>query len=286
MQHMHKTVNHDFNFGALKMTQDQTIHTFSPASAETFTPSSLPEKAATATLPEQRLPFTIRVVNDEQALQKAVDIRHAAYSRHLPELAPNLLRFEPADLAQDTIVLLAESKLDGSSLGTIRIQTNRLQALGLEQSVTLPDWLQGRRLAEATRLGIIDSKIGKVVKALLFKAYFQYCVENGIDWMVITARTPLDRQYAALLFQDVFPGQGFMPMRHVGNLPHRVMAFEIATAKARWTAAKHPLLSLMCDIRHPDLILEQPPDTPAENQSGFKRLNNQVQQQELDKPVD
>lgn len=274
------------------MKQDQTINQSSPASTvdsasgENVTPSSVPATVATTTLPEQRLPFTIRIVNDEQALQKAVGIRHAAYSRHLPELAENLLRFEPADLAQDTIVLLAESKLDGSSLGTMRIQTNHLQTLGLEQSVTLPDWLQGRRLAEATRLGVTGSKIGKVVKALLFKAYFQYCVENEIDWMVITARTPLDRQYEALLFQDVFPGQGFMPMRHVGNLPHRVMAFEIATAKARWTAARHPLLSLMCDVHHPDLILEPPPDTPAASQSGFKRHNMQVQQQEQSKPID
>ncbi|SFA69376.1 hypothetical protein SAMN04515620_10193 [Collimonas sp. OK607] len=245
------------------MKQDQTANTSSYHSEDSFIPSSFPGGVTTAALPEERLPFTIKIVSDKQALQKAVGIRHAAYSRHLPELAQNLRRFEQADLAPDVIVLLAESKLDGSSLGTMRIQTNRFNALGLEQSVTLPDWLQCRRLAEATRLGIIDGKIGKVVKALLFKAYFQYCVENGVDWMVITARSPLDRQYKALLFQDVFPGQGFMPMQHVGNLPHRVMAFEIATAKARWAAAKHPLLSLMCDIRHPDLILEHPPTHPT-----------------------
>ena len=248
------------------MKQGQTTDTFNPTLGEAFTLSSLPGKAAAATLPEQRLPFTIRIVSDEQDLQKAVDIRHAAYSRHLPELAPNLLRFEQADLAQDTIVLLAESKLDGSSLGTIRIQTNRQQALALEHSVTLPDWLRGRRLAEATRLGVASSQIGKVVKILLFKAYFKYCVDNGIDWMVITARSPLDRQYDALLFQDVFPGRQFIPMQHVGNVPHRVMAFEVATARERWAASAHPLFALMFEMDHSDLILDQPPDMPA-NQS-------------------
>jgi hypothetical protein len=283
MQRMHKPVNHVFHSEHVKMKQDQTVITSKQVLADA-SPPSLPQKTAAATR-EQRLPFTVRIVNNEQALQKAVGIRHAAYSRHLPELAQNLVGFEQADLAQDTIVLLAESKLDSSSLGTMRIQTNRYRPLGLEQSVTLPEWLQGCRLAEATRLGISTGKVGKIVKALLFKAYFQYCVENSIDWMVITARSPLDRQYEALLFQDVFPGQGFIPMRHVGNLPHRVMAFEIATAKARWVAEGHPWLRLMCDIHHPDLMLQPPPDTVVENQSGSKSRYDPVERQELNEPA-
>lgn len=263
MQCAHKTVNHVFYFGAFNMKQDHSVTTSRHATSDAGTPLS---KTAAAPLREQRLPFTIRIVDDEQALQKAVGIRHAAYNRHLPELARKLLQFEPADLAQDTIILLAESKLDGSSLGTMRIQTNHDQPLVLEQSVALPVWLQGRRLAEATRLGVTPGQIGKMVKTLLFKAYFLYCVENGIDWMVITARSPLDRQYDALLFQDVFSGGQFIPMQHVGMLPHRVMAFEVATARARWSAAAHPLFSLMFEIHHADLMLEQPPNFPSGRQ--------------------
>ena len=250
------------------MKLDHEIHEIATADQvdeHSFINSPAPmRRAATKALPEQRLPFTIRIVNDEQALQKAVGIRYSAYNRHLPKLAENLIRFEEADLAQDTIILLAESKLDGSPLGTMRIQTNHYHPLGLEQSVTLPPWLQGRNLAEATRLGVSSGQAGKVVKTLLFKAYFQYCVENGIDWMVITARFPLDRQYDALLFRDVFSGREFIPMQHVGNLPHRVMAFEVATARERWAAASHPLFDLMFEMRHPDLMLEQPPNAIGE----------------------
>ncbi|SDY69411.1 hypothetical protein SAMN04515617_11982 [Collimonas sp. OK242] len=269
------------------MKQDQVANTSSHSShssEDSFIPSSFPRNVATATLPEERLPFTIKIVNDKQALQKAVGIRHAAYSRHLPELAQNLLRFEPADLAPDTIVLLAESKLDGSSLGTIRIQTNRFHALGLEQSVTLPDWLQGRSLAEATRLGVTSNQIGKIVKTMLFKAYFEYCVQNGIDWMVITARSPLDRQYDALLFQDVFLGRQFIPMQHVGNLPHRVMAFDVATARQRWAAAGHPLFGLMFEMHHPDLMMASPPSMLAEQ---FKPASHDrpAGKQQVRKPV-
>ncbi|WP_211472693.1 N-acyl amino acid synthase FeeM domain-containing protein [Collimonas humicola] len=253
------------------MKHDHTVITSGHVNDDDSTQPSASSKSAMAALREQRLPFTIRIVNDEQALQKAVRIRHAAYSRHLPELARNLSQFEPADLAQDTIILLAESKLDGSSLGTMRIQTNHDQPLVLEQSVTLPAWLRGQRLAEATRLGVTPGQVGKMVKTLLFKAYFLYCVENEIDWMVITARSPLDRQYDALLFQDVFAGGQFIPMQHVGMLPHRVMAFEVATARERWSAAVHPLFSLMFEMRHADLMLDQPPDFLAASQSGPSR---------------
>ena len=88
---------------------------------------------------------------------------------------------------------------------------------------------------------------------MLFKAYFEYCREAEIDWMVIGARSPLHRQYEALLFQDVFPHRGFVPLRHAGNIPHRILAFEMETAEARWTAARHPLYRLFCDVQHPDI---------------------------------
>ncbi|HEX8479841.1 MAG TPA: hypothetical protein VF663_15965, partial [Telluria sp.] len=55
------------------------------------------------------------------------------------------------------------------------------------------------------------------------------------------------------LFSDVFPGQGAIPLAHVGNLEHRVMAFEIETFEARWAAARHPLFKFFFDTRHPDI---------------------------------
>ena len=203
----------------------------------------------------ERLPFTVSVARSDEQLRKAVTIRHAAYARHVPALAELLKAPEPFDHDEDSVVLLAESKLDGSPLGTMRIQTNRRRALVMEQSVELPEWLQERRLAEATRLGVTLGRVGRVVKTMLFKAYFQYCQQTEIDWMVITGRAPLDRQYEALLFKDVFPGKGFIPMRHVGNIAHRVLAFDVETAEERWAAANHPLFDFVFRTQHPDLEL-------------------------------
>lgn len=207
----------------------------------------------------ERLPFTVRRVATTADLMKAVQIRHAAYARHVPEFAATLVHPEAADLDPDTVVLLAESKLDGSPLGSIRIQSNRTQPLKLEESVELPAWLRSRRLVEVTRLGIEEGRVGKLVKLALMKGCFQYCEENAFDYLVVTARTPIDRQYEQLLFSDVFPGQPFVPLSHVGNMPHRIMASEIATAEQRWEAVQHPLLKFFRHTRHADIDVSAKP---------------------------
>jgi len=201
----------------------------------------------------ERLPFTVRRVETEADLLKAVRIRHAAYARHVPDFARSLAQPEAADYDADTIVLLAESKLDGTAIGSTRIRTNLYRPLGVEESIVLPDWLQGKRLVEATRLGIDEGRVGRMVKIALIKACFMYCEDNAIDYSVATGRPPVDRQYDQLMFVDVFPELGLVPLRHVGNIPHRIMAFEIATFQQRWAAARHPMLNFFFHTHHPDI---------------------------------
>jgi hypothetical protein len=201
----------------------------------------------------ERLPFTIRRVHSDDDMRKAVQIRHSAYLRHIPEFAQTLVEPEDCDYEDGAVILLAESKLDGSPLGSCRIQGNLHQPLSVEDSVLLPAWLQGRRLAEVTRLGIGEGRIGRIVKVALIKACFEYCENQGIEWAVVTGRTPIDRQYEQLLFADVFEDKQPVPLSHVGNIPHRVMAFEIATGEQRWQAAGHPLLKFFRHTHHPDI---------------------------------
>lgn len=214
---------------------------------------------------EERLPFTVKLVRNEEDLRKAVQIRQSAYGRHMPGVADKLGQPEAVDTQDGVAVLLAESKVDGSPLGTARIQTNQFQSLALEQSVQLPDWLQGKSLAHVSRLGVVQGGMGRLVKLMLFKGLFKFWEQNGIDWAVVAARTPLDRMYEQLLFQDMFPGQGYVPLPHMDNVPHRVMAFEVATANERWTRSQHPLRNFMVYTRHPDLdvrVRPQPAQRP------------------------
>jgi len=210
---------------------------------------------------EERLAFSVRLVRNQEDLVKAVDIRHAAYARHMPEFAEKLREPEPMDSDPGVVVLLAESKLDGTPLGTLRIQSNAHMALKVEQSVTLPRWLRDRPLAEVSRLGIVGGTTGRLVKTVLLKAAFQFCEQDGIEWAIVAARSPLDRQYDQLLFEDLFPEQGFIPMRHGANIPHRVMGFEIDTGHQRWTETNHPLLNFFSYTRHPDIDIRPARET-------------------------
>lgn len=215
--------------------------------------ATIPTRADIDDVVEERLPFTVRLVRDDQDLGKAIAIRHAAYARHMPEVAETLKKPEALDRDVASAILLAESKLDGSPIGTIRIQSNLFQPIALERAIELPASLAGKTLAHVSRLGVAQGQAGRLVKTVLIKASFQYCEAQGIDWAIVAARTPLDRQYAALMFEDVFPGAGFTPLPHMNNVPHRVMAFEIASGRRRWTAAQHPLLGFFCNTYHPDI---------------------------------
>jgi hypothetical protein len=74
--------------------------------------------------------------------------------------------------------------------------------------------------------------------------------------MVIAGRAPIDRQYERLLFDDIYPDAGYIPLRHAGNLPHRVMSFEVGSAEERWAAAGHPLYDFIFRTVHPDIMLD------------------------------
>ncbi len=206
----------------------------------------------------ERLPFTVRVVRSEEDILKAVAVRHSAYARHVPVFAQGLREPEDDDLKPNVAIMLAESKLDGSPLGTVRVQINHDRPLNMESSVELPSWLRQSTIADARRLGVVGGGAGRMVKMILFKALFQYWANNGVDWAVVAARPPLNRTYEKLMFSDVLDGGTFIPHPREHNVPHQVLAFEIATAKERWTAANHPLLTFMSYTHHPDIDVGQP----------------------------
>ena len=80
---------------------------------------------------------------------------------------------------------------------------------------------------------------------------------------------PLDRLYQRWLFEDVFSNSDFVPLRHAGNIPHRIMSANLHTSQARWENAKHPLLEFMTGTHYPDLELD-PAQLPS---AGFSDMS-------------
>ena len=200
------------------------------------------------------LPFNVTIARDVETLRAAVQVRQSAYARHLPDVARTMVDAESWDYAPGTVVLVARSKLDGSPLGTMRVHSNEFAPLPLEQSFPLPEDFVGLRLVEATRFAIAAGS-SPVVKLALFKAFNLYSLALGADRMVIGARAPIDRMYERLLFKDVGETGVFVPMAHVGGLPHRVLWQDAKNGQKILEAARHPLCHFLFELDHPDIIV-------------------------------
>jgi hypothetical protein len=226
--------------------------------AENLLPSSLhydpvDEQIAHATRQTREFwPFSIRVAVTSEQLAKVVQLRYEAYNRHVPAFATSLLQLEEAD--NRDVVLIAESKLDGTALGTMRIACNRHRPLAMESAIHMPEGLQGKCLGEATRLAIRAGS--RLVREAMFKAFYEVCLRLKIDVMVITARPPLDRIYAGLTFEDIDQPGLLIPIPYVGHIPHRILRLNVADVEPRWQAMEHPLYRFFFETVHPDLHLD------------------------------
>jgi hypothetical protein len=218
------------------------------------------------------LPFRVRIARTEEQLRKAIEIRAEAYSRHLPALGEALRVTEGFDLTPDCLVILAESKIDDLPVGTMRIQTNFHAPLPMEESIRLPDKFRDRPLAAVSRLAVKAGHRGKMVKLALFKAMHRYCIAKQVEWVLIGARPPLEETYLALDFIDVFPDKQPRPLATAKNLPHRILAFEIATAERRWHEIDHPLYNFMINRFHPDIEI-------------FNSVSNRWRQPRVSRPI-
>jgi hypothetical protein len=205
--------------------------------------------------PHDRFPFTVNIARDESLLS-AIEIRAEAYGRHIPELGVKFREADELDVEAGVTVLVATSKDDGRPLGTIRIQTNQFRPLLIEQAIAIPDQ-EHMMLAELTRLAVCQKPIGRIAKHALFKATYEYCLQAGIDRLVIGARSPLDRQYRGLGFEDLYPGVGPIPLAYAGNIPHHILYSDIATASAKWKSTGNPIYEFLTVPNHPDIHLEK-----------------------------
>lgn len=259
------------------------MHTTSPSTTASVLKGSIPASSSLAAFVDEerlktseRLPFTVRIIRSDEDLERAIALRYEAYARHMPEFAEKLRHAEPDDFEADSIILLAESKVDGSVIGTMRIQNNSYRPLSMEHSISLPGFYKGQSMVEVRRLGVAKGAAGRLVKMVLIKACLLYCEKNNIQWAMVAARPPLDQSYEKLMFIDVMPGQTFTPLPKANNVPHRVMAFQIDGYEDRLIEAKHQLHGFFCGTHHPDIDVNA---TTSLNFPGdFNRLQQPAEQ--------
>jgi hypothetical protein len=204
------------------------------------------------------LGFSLRVARGEQDLLDACAVRAEAYGHHLPQLRAALAQPDAVDRDPATAVLLCRDKASGRAIGTARIQRAAPEAaVQIEASVQLPAWLLGRPRAEITRLAILPGA-DPLVRPMLTKASYLYCVASQIRWLVIGARSEaLVRLYKRLGFTEALDTP--LPLSHAGGLQHHILAFDVVTAERTWHQGQHGLYALMVETFHPDLQLFEDP---------------------------
>ena len=113
----------------------------------------------------QLLPFTIRLANGQDDIEKVCLQRAQAYGRHQPDLVTRLTLSKPEteDLRDDVLILMAESKESGEVVGALRLQTNLNQPLRFETELALPERFRGKHLLEAGRMTVRNGPEGRMV---------------------------------------------------------------------------------------------------------------------------
>lgn len=200
------------------------------------------------------LPFWIAKAETDHEFHLAAKARQLAYGKHLPELGDQLSKPDEDDRSDEFAVLLAYAKLDGSCIGTVRIQISQQQPLALERSFSLPTALRRGRIAEISRLAIPARSNGLALRLMLIKAAYWYCRSNFVDRAFLCVRHPVDRQYRRFDLEDVLPSIEFIPMAHIGMIPHRIFWFDVCDIEARWLMNANPLHALYISTSHPDLL--------------------------------
>ncbi|HEX4842403.1 MAG TPA: hypothetical protein VFV57_01935 [Limnobacter sp.] len=202
----------------------------------------------------QLLPFRIEHANNQADFQAVVHARQLAYGKHLPAFGQSLLTPDADDLGNDCAVLIAKSKLDNSCIGTVRIQVTQQGRLRLEDSFVLPKALRAGRVAEISRLAIPSGPNGLALRLMLIKAAYWYSRSQHVERCFLCVRHPVDRQYRRFDLEDVLPGEQFVPMQHIGNIPHRILWFDVLGIEARWLLNNNPLHANFFEVQHPDLL--------------------------------
>jgi hypothetical protein len=208
----------------------------------------------------QTLSFTLRTAATHADLQLACKVRSASYGHHLPDLTEAFATPDATDLSPHAVVLICEDKKTGEPIGTARVQTTTRggAALPIEMCVELPEHMARHGRAEITRMASIPGS-DPLVRLVLWKAGYLYCLANQAKWLLIGARSAaLVRGYKRLGASSLYEDERMVPLIYTGNMPHYVLTFDVIAAERKWFEVNHPLFDFMFETVHADIQLFTP----------------------------
>jgi hypothetical protein len=194
-------------------------------------------------------------VDNEYDLARVRQLRALAYGHHLPLLAAQFGAADTLDRDPDVVIFCAEDKASGDLVGSCRIQVNRRRALQIHASIEEPAHLRGRLVSEITRLVVRPGYGDRLVRMALVKACHLHNIAMQVSGIYAGSRPALMRQYRALGFSDLYADCREVPLKHAGEIPHRILWLDSVSAEADWSAMKHPYHAFVFRTWHPDIMI-------------------------------
>ena len=221
--------------------------------------------------------FTVSQVTDEASLVQACSVRAQSYGHHLPSLRESFAEHDAMDESASCTTYLATDKFSGQAVGSLRIQLGAPgRPLMLEASYELAAGTAGSTRAELTRMSVLPGA-DPLVRLLLWKTGFYFCLANQVQCMVIGARRPaLIRQYKGLGFTELTREP--VVFAHAGGLPHSVLHFDVRSAERRWYQDSHELYRFMFNTHHPDMDVMGPRWRPGPSKAAQREAQRSLVQ--------
>ena len=130
---------------------------------------------------ETSLPFTVKVVSNEDQLVKVQALRAMAYATTCrasarPSAGPKAWTAIPTSRCCS-----CRTRPPGPASGSARIQINWNGPLQIERAIQLPEPWAGKLLAEITRLAVLPGYNDQPVRLALVKASHLFCVAMQVE---------------------------------------------------------------------------------------------------------
>jgi len=198
---------------------------------------------------------SIRIAHRAEDRRKVFDLRRLGYRKY----ADTLMQEDILDSQANCTLILGEDQ-HGRPVGTMRILESLSGPIELHSFVDLtailpPSQFQAEQsIAEASRFTILSGAQSKELKLLLWKTFYLFCLDRGVEFMLACVRKPAARDYLQLFFDDVgAAGQFIHP--HLGQHAHYTYIAHAPSLERRFRATQHPLADFFLNTPHPFIDL-------------------------------
>ncbi|MDY6834870.1 MAG: hypothetical protein SVY53_08760 [Chloroflexota bacterium] len=177
---------------------------------------------------DTRNSYRVRTAKTREDLKRMYDVRYEGYRIYFDDKNKVI---DECDFEPHCTLLIAEDA-NNNMVGTIRILDRRMGSIELDAHVPMEALFSGEELhcCEATRFSVPKHVDSKEIKWLLIKSVMCYCHLNGINYIIMSSRPEIARDYHTMRFRDI-GNAGVYHHHDLGDTEHHSYILDIHSAR-------------------------------------------------------